>query len=62
VTQVLVLAMAFSFLAVAAAIGVTLALNPEWLNDKEHPDVQRYRQHQPSRVVREAPEREDVTT
>jgi hypothetical protein len=60
VIETLVLAMAFSFLGVALAIIIVLVLDPQWLQDKPHPDEQRYRQHQPSRVVQAAPEREDV--
>jgi hypothetical protein len=53
---------AFSFLGLSLTIGIVLALNPEWLEDKE-PDSGGpvYRPHRPSRVVRAAPEREDVT-
>lgn len=58
--DVIVLVMAFSFLAVALAIGVTLALNPEWLRDKPHPDESRYPPHRSLRVVRAAPDGEDV--
>jgi hypothetical protein len=32
----------------------------EWLRDKPHPDEQGYPPHRSLRVVREAPEREDV--
>jgi len=52
---------AFVFPAIFGGLGIVLTLCPEWLRDKPHPDEQRYPLHRSLRVVREAPEREDVT-
>lgn len=60
-TETLKLVMAFSFLGVALLIAVVLVLDLKWLRDRPHPDESRYPPHRPLRVVREAPEQEDVT-
>lgn len=48
------------FPVLIGGLATVLTLNPEWLRDKPHPDEPAYRQHESSRVVRVAPEREEV--
>lgn len=51
----------WAFGALIAVIAMPLIFSR--LEDQPHPDEQQeFRRHRPSRVVRAAPEREDVTT
>lgn len=48
------------FPVLIGGLGIVLALDPKWLRDKPHPDESRYPPHRSLRVVREAPDGEDV--